>query len=420
MLIKFSVKNFACFKDETVLDINVGNYREHQNNIINKGKYKGLSTALVYGANASGKTSLFKALTFAINMVKLSNIRQINEPLPVIPFKFDERTISEPSEFEFQFVAFDGIKYVYGFKLNSKRIIEEYLYKYKSSRPSKIFSREEEKYYFTDKESGKLEPLTRMNSENKFFIATATAWNSQSTKIPFEWFSNYIETFTNITDLTDTAMSRYKGEKSEDYKSFTERIMKEADINISKIIVDVKRIKVDALMKPFVSGVVINGKLIQPEEQERITISTVHSIKREDGSNANCVLNIAEESQATRMLFSFGPMIKDALDYGKTIIIDEIDRSMHPLLLKYILSIFSNSSINKNGAQLIVTTHDTTQMRLSIFRRDQYYFIEKDNVTGKSKLYSLNDFTVRNTESIEKGYLSGRYGAIPDIDSMRG
>jgi len=419
MLIKFSVKNFACFKDEAVLDLNLSKRKEHPENIINKGKYKGLSTALAYGANAAGKTSLFRAITVALKIIRFSNLIQVNELLPVIPFKFDDTTALEPSEFEFQFIASNGIKYVYGFKADNKKIYEEYLYKYTSSRPSKVFSREGDKYNFTDKEISKLEPLTKMNTENKLFIATATAWNAESTKIPFEWLASYIDTYTNITDLSNIAMSRYKGEKKEDYISFTEQLLKGADINISKVKVDIQKIKVDPAMKPFMPGVMINGQLVQPNEQERITISTIHSIKSFDGDEKQFALNIAEESQATQMLFSFGPMIKDALDHGKTIVIDEIDRSMHPLLLKYILEMFSNPEINKNGAQLIVTTHDTTQMRLSRFRRDQFYFVEKDNSTGESKLYSLNDYTVRKKESIEKGYLSGRYGAIPNIDFMR-
>lgn len=419
MLIKFSVKNFACFKEGAVLDLNLSKRKEHPENIINKGKYKGLSSALTYGANAAGKTSLFRSMTVALRIIKFSNLRQVNELLPVMPFKFDEITALKPSEFEFQFVASDGIKYVYGFKADNKKIHEEYLYKYTSSRASKVFSREGGNYNFTDKELGKLEPLTKMNTENKLFIATATAWNAESTKIPFEWLASYIDTYTNITDLSNIAMDRYKGEKSDDYIQFTEQLLKGADINISKLKVDIDKVKLNPAMKSLIPGVVINGQLVQPEEQERITISTIHKIKSNEGDEKQFTLNIAEESQATQMLFSFGPMIKDAFDYGKTIVIDEIDRSMHPLLLKYVLEMFSNPEINKNGAQLIVTTHDTTQMRLARFRRDQFYFVEKNNMTGESKLYSLNDFTVRNKESIEKGYLSGRYGALPDIDFMR-
>lgn len=420
MLIKFSVKNFACFKDETVFDLNLSKRKEHPENIIHKGKYKGLSSVLTYGANAAGKTSIFRAMTIAIRMIKFSNMRQVNEVLPVIPFKFNETTVAEPSEFEFQFVASDGIKYIYGFKADARIIHEEYLYKYTSSRASKIFSRHGDAYDFTDKEAGKLEPLTKMNTSNKLFIATATAWNATSTRVPFEWLSSYIDTYTNITDLSNIAMEHYKGGESEKYLRFTEKLMKEADINISKVKVNVEKVKLDPAMKPFMPGVMINGQLIQPNEQERITISTIHNIKSAAGKEKEFSLNIAEESQATQMLFSFGPMIKDAFDKGKTIVIDEIDRSMHPLLLKYIIELFSNPKINDKGAQLIVTTHDTSQMKLSRFRRDQFYFVVKDNSTGESKLYSLNDYTVRKNESIEKGYLSGRYGAIPDIDFSRG
>ena len=150
MLIQFSVKNFMSFKDEVVLALNPSVDKEHPENINTKSGYEAANTIAIYGANASGKTSLFKAMTAAVNMIKNSNLIQVNQPLfSVMPFKFDKNSINEPSEFEFIFVADDGNRYVYGFSADLQKIHEEYLYQYKSKKPSMIFERKDEKYTLT-------------------------------------------------------------------------------------------------------------------------------------------------------------------------------------------------------------------------------------------------------------------------------
>jgi AAA15 family ATPase/GTPase len=115
------------------------------------------------------------------------------------------------------------------------------------------------------------------------------------------------------------------------------------------------------------------------------------------------------------LLFAFSPLLKKALDCGKTIIIDEIDKSLHPAVVKYIVNLFRNKEINIAGAQLIITTHNTSLLSLNTFRRDQIYFVEKNRTTAVSRLYSMNEYSVRKGENIEKGYILGRYGAVPEI-----
>ena len=124
------------------------------------------------------------------------------------------------------------------------------------------------------------------------------------------------------------------------------------------------------------------------------------------------------ESKGTIKIFSYGPIIKKALENGKTIFIDEIGNSLHPMLIKYIISLFNDLSINKYGAQLVFNTHDTNIMNLDILRRDQIYFVNKDFNQGTSELYSLDEFSVRTTNKIDKEYLIGRFGAIPNIKNI--
>ncbi len=416
MLIQFSVKNFASFKDEAVLVLQPSTDQEHPENINEVNGYKAANTIAIYGANASGKTSLFKAMTVALLLIKNSNIMQVNQQiLSMIPFKFDKDSINEPSEFEFIFVAGDGNRYVYGFSADRMCVHEEYLFKYKSKRPTLIFERNGEEYKFKSQKS-LLEPLVRFNTPNKLFLATATNWNTESTTIPYKWLSERVLTFTDAQVLSALSIDAYKSHRQKEYLQFTEELLQAADINISKIHFNVKKTKINMPLN-LISPQIVEGQPlpnIATQEMEQVEVITEHTIS--DGNSvSNYKLGIDEESLGTNQLFILGPFLKDALENGNVIVIDEIDKSLHTFIVKHIINMFRDKEINKAGAQLIFTTHDTSLLSLSTFRRDQVYFTEKNNKTGVSDLYSLDEFSVRKTENIEKGYLLGRYGAIPYI-----
>lgn len=405
------------FKDKAILSMDPSTDTEHPENINEKNGFNATNQVAIYGANASGKTSLFKAMTVATNMIKNSNFMQVNQPIfAVSPFKFDKESVKKPSEFEFIFIADDGKKYVYGFSANVERITEEYLYQYKTHKPTLIFERSEEEYEFKGQKQ-LLEPLVRFNTPNKLFLATATNWNTESTMIPYKWLSEKIATFTDAQVLSDLSLNLYKGPQKESYIKFTEKLLQAADINISKINIKVKKTKIDLPAGLMIPQVLINGQpapVNTPKEMEQIEVRTEHIIG--EGDNATTyVLGLAEESLGTNQLFILGPFLKEAFDKGLTIVIDEIDKSLHTFIVKYLINMFRNKDINKAGAQLIFTTHDTALLSLKTFRRDQIYFTEKNNLTGASDLYSLDEMSVRKTDNVEKGYLLGRYGAIPYI-----
>lgn len=152
MLLQFLVENFASIRDEVVLSLEPSADKEHEENIVSKGKYKANKLVAIYGANASGKTGVYKAMTMALIILRASNIRQVNDRIPVMPFKFDEESINKPTHFEFRFVAENGLKYIYGYSADTIKIHEEYLYYYKSSKPSLIFERSDEGYKFSRSE----------------------------------------------------------------------------------------------------------------------------------------------------------------------------------------------------------------------------------------------------------------------------
>lgn len=416
MLLQFSVENYQSFKDRATLDLIPSKDREHPENITVRGQNKALNVTAIYGANASGKSCFFRAMTIAIIMIRTSNSRQVHDTLPVIPFQFDAISVSKPSKFEFQFVAEDGNRYIYGFSSTAHRITEEYLYRYSSQRPTKIFVRKEgESYAFTAKESNLLNPLVAWNTPNKLFLATATMWNAQSTKPAFEWFAKQIDTYTDLMQIGQDSFKYYQGENSTSYIEFTEKLLKSADINISRLTVNVRKISVTPNMAPMVPGILVNGQWIPPQEQTELEVIASHLVSDENGIVRDWQLSLSEESQGTQLLFTIGPLLKHAFEKGLTLMIDEIDQSLHTFIVRYLVNAFRNPSINKAGAQLIMTTHNTSILSLDIFRREQIYFVEKNKNTAVSNLYSLDEYSVRKGENIEKGYLSGRYGAVPHV-----
>lgn len=413
MLVQFTVENYLCIRDKVFLSLEPSKDNEHPENLNTKGEYTTVNSAVVYGANASGKSSLFKAITVALIMIRNSNNVQITDKLPVVPFKFDFELRNKPTSFEFTFIAGDGKKYIYGFSATTEKVVEEYLYCYNSAKPTLIFDlAENQEPKFNRAYKVKLDAAYQMNTANKLFLATATTWNAECTKIPFEWLAESIDTFTEVMDLCGVAFEKYRTDENHAYIEFTKNLLQQADINISSIEVDAKE-KVGGAALPF--QIVVQGKVVPPNESKHydVQITTGHTVVNENGEETEFSLTLQEESLGTQLIFFYGPLLKDAFEKGKTLILDEIDKSMHPSLVKFIMNLFRDTELNKNGAQLIVTTHETGILSLDMFRRDQIYFTEKDAKSGVTDLYSLDEFSVRKTENIEKGYLMGRYGAIP-------
>lgn len=417
MLVQFTVENFLSIRDKVYLSLEPSKDSEHPENLITKGDYKAVNSVAIYGANASGKSSLFKAITVALIMIRNSNNVQVTDKLPMTPFKFDFESRNKPTSFEFTFIAKDGRKYIYGFSATTEKVVEEYLYCYNTSKPTLLFDlNENEKPKFNRAYKVKLEAAYQMNTANKLFLATATTWNVECTKSPFEWLAESIDTFTDVMELGGVAFEKYRTDENRKYIEFTKNLLKQADINISSIEVDAKEVMGGPAL-PF--QIVVQGKIIPPNEGKHydVEITTGYTVVDENGEKTEFSLTLQEESIGTQLLFFYGPLLKDAFEKGKTIVLDEIDKSMHPSLVKFIMNLFRDPDVNKNGAQLIVTIHETGILSLDMFRRDQIYFTEKDSKSGVTDLYSLDEFSVRKTENIEKGYLMGRYGAIPFLQA---
>lgn len=417
MLLQFSVNNFKSFKDMAVLSMEPSADKELPDNLTLIGKNRCLNTIAIFGANAAGKSNVFTALTAAILLVRRSNSRQVIDPLvEIIPFKFDEESIRKPTTFEFVFIA-EGKKYVYGFSATQKAVQREYLYVFNSSKASTIFERTDvNTYKFTSPAlKRELQPLTERNTENKLFLATATAWNCEATRIPYLWFETKINTYSIDSDqLISQTAPMFDNDADNSLRKFTNMILHEADINIDDFNIEFKDISQEQFLQQVPQELRGLISTIPAAMNKAVKIETVHSIV-DDGIAKQYNLSLMEESQGTRNLFLFSPVLKRAFETGETLCIDEFDASLHPMLVRYLFSLFNNPDINKAHAQLIVSSHSLVLMSLKNLRRDQIYFVEKDRKTGKSELYSLDEFSPRKEEDVRKAYMLGRYGSIPDI-----
>lgn len=419
MLLQFSVENYRSIKDKAVLSMIASADKQHNNNYSLSGKDKCLKTVAVYGANASGKSNLFLALTTAIMAVRMSNGRQLGTPIyNLVPFLFDPKTANAPSSFEFIFVT-EGKKYVYGFSATAAAVETEYLYVYYSAKATTIFERDihqTNEYRFTSPALKKqLLPVTKRNTPNKLFLATATLWNCEETRAPLLWFQNNINTYpTEYNELLRFSGEMFSADENDSLRTFTNNLLQQADINIDNYIFESRDTAKDDLLQQMPTGVRELFSALPMTSGKEYRISTMHHIRSKDGEQIY-ELPLQLESKGTRDVFLLSPILKHAFETGETVCIDEFDTSLHPLLVRYLVSLFHNPEINKANAQLIISTHDLSLLTLKILRRDQIYFIEKNNNTGVSELYSLDEFSPRINEDIRKAYMLGRYGSVPDI-----
>ncbi len=409
MLVQFSVENYMSIKDKVVFSMLASSDKELSENVISNKSEKCLKSAVIYGANASGKSNFLRAIRAVALMMINSNNMQPGMTLPIVPFKFDTDFARRPSSFELIMIIND-VKYVYGFVADSTKIYEEYLYYYPNGRETEIFERTNvNKFHYTVAER-KLKDIEEKNTENKFFLATATTWNYEKTKPVFDYITNGINVLFDYEQIKTTSFEEYNSDSTGELREFALKVLNEAELNINNFTVsNVEMTEEQLKMLPP------ELKTFFPNGRKGYSITTTHNVIDQEGNERNIKLDFEEESLGTKNLFILNPFLLHVLKEGKMLVIDELDRSLHPFLVKYIVKLFNSEEYNKNGAQLIFNTHDTNLLSLNLFRRDQIWFTEKDYKSGATDMYPLDDFPVRKTENIQKGYLNGRYGAIPFV-----
>ncbi len=420
MLLDFRFKNYLSFAEECDFTMLANADKSHENNLIVEGKERVSKARMIYGANASGKSSFIKAMLFVSAYIANSNSLLEKMPIRVVPFKFCNDCFNKPSEFYIKFIR-EGLKYAYRFSCTRDKVIDERLDIYYTSKPTMIFNRTDTVNYEFNKDSKLLNDLKTKNLENKLFLVTTAAWNYEKTKPVVDYLLNTIMVALDIDSLWKITLDKiYENNEIQAYKEFCLRILNNADLSIGDFTMDAKKLKDMGKGGEIVTEVL---RVVAKEneaaniELDNINIydfKTFHDIK--DGEESKRYgLNLVEESLGTIQMFKYSPLLYYVFKEGKVLFIDEIDKSLHPLSVEYLVKMFFNKDINRHNAQLIANTHDTNLLNLDIFRRDDIWFTEKDYESGKTEMFSLADFSPRKSENIEKAYLLGRYGAIPFI-----
>lgn len=376
-----------------------------------------LRSAVVYGANASGKSNLMEALMTMRDLVTQSVEIEPGAIIPVTPFLLDKDFAQGSSSFEISFIQED-IRYEYGFSVDSEYVHEEWLNAYPKGRTQTWFERsrtsatEADNWYFGPNLKGEKKTIAQMVRPNALFLSVAAKFAHDQLTPVYEWFSNSLRGVNLGSHLSRRAIEEFTMnmvDSSPEIRSLIVTLLRKADLGISNIEVSKRSLsEIDAPMEMF-----------SPEFRARLMESeTVEARMMHSTEDVEVPFAWEDESCGTRRLFAIsGPWLY-SLHNGMVLIVDEIDSSLHPALVRTLIQMFHNSEINLNDGQLIFNTHDTTQLDGTLFRRDQIWFVEKD-ASGASHLYPLLDFKPRKGEALEKGYLQGRYGAIPFIGELK-
>lgn len=406
MLIEFRFKNYACFKDEQILSLVASSDQSHKENVIWSAadtKFNLLRSIVVYGANASGKTKLLQALDFVREFVVESASRKPIDPTGTDPFLLDPKSAWEPSEFEITFMQ-EKVRYQYGFAVDRNRIYLEYLYAAPRGRTVPYFQREfdretqKESFRFGPSLKGENERIRDLTRENALFLSVAATFNHPMLSAVYRWFSNQM--LTVDVDRTKTDILSGSSLTERKYRTQIKQFLKYADLGIT----DFRYEEEPALSKIIAE----RGPDTTIDLGQARRVEFTHAA----GRNESVSFPIEAESAGTEQLFYLTIALTDALSEGKITLIDELDSSLHPMLARSLIELVHSPSSNKHNAQLIFNTHDTTLLDNALFRRDQVWFTEKEQ-SGEAHLYSLLEYSPRKGESLAKGYLQGRYGAIP-------
>jgi uncharacterized protein len=416
MLLRFRFSNFRSFHTEQELSLIAGPFTDAPESVrhldaIPEGV---LPVAAIYGANASGKTNVLRAIEFFSEAVTFSHRQwKPDGGVPRSPFLGDEGSSQAPSEFEVDFLT-GGIRYRYGFRVDSVVVLEEWLYAYPRGKKQTWLHRTQGKpISFGARMPGENRIIESLTRKNSLFLSAAAQNNHEALLPVYEW----------ITDLVFLIGDRAKYRRltagfymAPDFLADVARLVSVADLGISRLKLEEEKLPYRAVRPSYnkIAAVVESAGLIGPSNVEPprtpMQISLLHRL-----GDREVPFSTEQESHGTMAYLELlGPVVY-ALKIGALLCVDELDGSLHPLLSIELIRLFTNPSTNPRGAQLIFNTHDTNLLSSGVLRRDQIWFTEK-KADGSSHLFPLSDFKPRRTENLENGYLQGRYGAIPFVN----
>lgn len=428
MLIEFTVSNFRSFRESATLSM-VASHTKARDSKVNEGntveinkKLTLLTSAAIYGANASGKSNLIKALSFMRNFVLTSsNSTQVDEEINITPFLLSTETEKHPSFFEIIFLK-DNITYRYGFEINKKRVVTEWLFYSPRGKEVKLFVRDQNGINISREFKGN-KATKKVTRANALFISVSAQFNSETAIKVLSWFRS----LGIISGLDDVGYGGYTAKKFSEGGAYSKKMLnliKESDVDINNVFAEKRKISEglpNEMPKELKDFIISQAK----GDDEILSLKTSHMQRNTKGDFvAEKIFELDEESEGTKKLIHLSGPIIDTLMNGKVIIIDEIEARLHTHLTKKIIKLFNSKTTNNKKAQLVFATHDTNLLSNKIFRRDQIWFVDKDQACS-SHLYSLAEIkveegkSIRNDATFENDYLEGRYGAIPLLGELR-
>lgn len=428
MLLSFRVSNFLSIREEQEFSFLASSAPPRPRPDEGGGWAEDVGTlAGIFGANASGKSNVLKALDFMRDAVTSSYVEWVvKNAIPVTPFALDAQSKEEPSLFEAVF-QLDGVRYQYGFRLTRREVVGEWLYAYVTHRRQVWFERDvssPDVWYFGKSFTGRNKVIADLTRPTALFLSTAVANNHRMARDAERFFRSYLEVAWTC-DMGSRAIAMRHMLSDGHRRAEVENLIRFADLGIRSV--RVRREPVDSEFRAHVLQIVqeANPRFSEQEADVDNLISAVrdkvefgHSV---GGERDLVFLTLDAESLGTQAWFALIGLILNALEDGGTLTIDEIDASLHPHLTSEILRIFSDPKRNPKQAQLLFTSHDTTLMGGMLggreLTRDQIWFTEK-KADGATVLYPLTDFSPRKSENLERGYLQGRYGAIPFLEGQ--
>jgi uncharacterized protein len=406
MILEIRLSNFFSIKDEIVIDLKAGNSKSQkvrvlENNVFDYKDDKVLKAVALYGANASGKSNIIKAIRFCCSMICQSHLHNENVVFLFTPFKF-EGFPEKPSSFQIKFVI-NGIEYEYSYSLTRSRILTENLFYYPHGKRAKVFMRDEtikgdkrDKYSFGNAIKKPMD-VAENTSDKTLYISRASQMDRELGKEVFNFFNNKVRlgyTLFNASNIETLIKEN---------RHLIIKALQIADSDIVNIKAEKKEIPVKSFSVTFPASTTI----VKDEQHELIHITTYHKTSPGIAFDFN-----SEESDGTRNLFVILLSVLDIIKNNKVLLIDEIESSLHTSIVEFIIKLFYAS----DSAQLIFTTHNTKLLNLDKIRKDQIYFVNK-KPDASTDLYSLFDYKdFRETMDVEKAYLQGRFDAIPFID----
>jgi AAA15 family ATPase/GTPase len=414
MLIEFEFENYKSFKNKTTFSMEAVNIDDLKDHLIDE-KY--LKVSALLGANASGKSNFIDALIKFILIIKNSLDPEKQKKYPHEPFKLDYTTQNAPSFFRIYFFENNSF-FEYLFEIDKTgNILKEELYQKEKGKNKKyLFKRNNEKIAYNKRSFKEAKGLIEKTRNNALFLSVVNQFNGEISKTVYEYITKKILIINNLDCDDKIELIATELLKDEEIKTKMLEILRKLDFSIKDIEIQKEEIPKTLLEK------IKNDENIPEEIKQNLlkngieTIKTKHYLFENEHIKGFIDFYLAEESKGTKKLINIIPLIIDTIDNDKILVIDELDNSLHTLIIKNLINWFTK---NSNNAQLIFTTHNLNILdKPEILRRDEIWLINKHPKYEYSELNALIEFNIRKDKNILKGLLKGEFGAIPIIDNL--